>query len=98
VFIGLIIAVGLLVGFGLLFNVFFPQRLGDLPFVTQFVLLAVVYFFIFPALMVLIGNVYLKTSGKKTWGNWLKIALNYNSIFTIRQPLYALVIYIVISD
>jgi len=33
--------------------------------------------------MVLIGNVYLKKSGKKTWGNWLKIALNYNSIFTV---------------
>ena len=83
VFIGLIVAVGLFLAAAFSVNVFIPLRFGDLPFVTQFVLLAVVYFFIFPAVMVLIGNVYLKASGKKTWGNWLKIALNYNSIFTV---------------
>ncbi len=83
VFIGLIVAVGLFLSAAFSVNIFIPLRFGDLPFVTQFVLLAVVYFFIFPAVMVLISNVYLKTSGKKTWGNWLKIALNYNSIFTV---------------
>jgi len=83
VFIGLIVAAGLLVGFGLLYNVFFPQRLGDLPFLQQFLFLAVIYFFIYPAIMVLITNVYFKTNGKKTWGNWLKIALNYKSVFTV---------------
>jgi len=84
VFIGLIVAVGLFLAAGFTANAFvFPQRFGDLPFVTQFLLLAVVYFFIYPAIMVLISNVYLKASGKKTWGNWLKIALNYNSIFTV---------------
>jgi len=83
VFIGLIVAVGLFLAAGFSVNVFVPQRFGDLPFVTQFLLLAVVFFFIYPAIMVLISNVYLKTSGKKTWGNWLKIPLNYNSIFTV---------------
>jgi len=83
VFIGLIVAVGLLVSAGLIFNLFFTEGIRDLLFVPQFAILAVVYFFIFPAVMVLISNVYLKTSGKKTWGNWLKIALNYNSVFTV---------------
>jgi len=83
VFIGLIVAVGLFLAAAFSVNVFIPLRFGDLPFLAQFVLLAVVYFFIFPAVMVLIGNVYLKASGKKTWGNWFKIALNYNSIFTV---------------
>ena len=83
VFIGLIVAVGLFLAAAFSVNVFIPLRFGDLPFLAQFVLLAVVYFFIFPTVMVLIGNVYLKASGKKTWGNWFKIALNYNSIFTV---------------
>jgi hypothetical protein len=83
VFIGLIVAVGLLVSAGLTFNVFFTEGIKDLLFIPQFAILAVIYFFIFPAIMVLIGNVYLKTSGKKTWGNWLRIAVNYNSIFTV---------------
>jgi len=83
VFIGLIVAVGLFVSAGLTFNVFFANGIRDLLFVPQFAILAVVYFLIFPAIMVLIGNVYFKTSGKKTWGNWLKIALNYNSVFTV---------------
>jgi len=83
VFIGLIVAVGLLVSAGLTFNIFFTEGIRDLLFVPQFAILAVVYFLIFPVIMVLIGNVYLKASGKKTWGNWLKIALNYNSIFTV---------------
>lgn len=84
VFIGLILAVGLFLAAGFTANAFvFPQRFGDLPFTVQFAILAVIYFLVFPAVMVLIGNVYLKASGKKTWGNWLKIPLNYNSIFTV---------------
>jgi len=83
VFIGLIVAVGLFLAVAFSVNVFIPLRFGDLSFVSQFAILAVVYFFIFPVIMVLISNVYLKNSGKKTWGNWLKIALNYNSIFTV---------------
>jgi hypothetical protein len=84
VFIGLIVAVGLFLAAGFTANAFvFPQRFGDLPFTVQFAILAVIYFLVFPAVMVLIGNVYLKASGKKTWGNWLKIPLNYNSIFTV---------------
>jgi membrane-bound metal-dependent hydrolase YbcI (DUF457 family) len=84
VFIGLIVAVGLFLAAGFTANAFvFPQRFGDLPFTVQFAILAVIYFLVFPALMILIGNAYLKASGKKTWGNWLKIPLNYNSIFTV---------------
>jgi hypothetical protein len=84
VFIGLIVAVGLFLAAGFTANAFvFPQRFGDLPFTVQFAILAVIYFLVFPAVMVLIGNLYLKTSGKKTWNNWLKIPLNYNSIITV---------------
>jgi len=83
VFIGLIVAVGLLVAAGLTFNVFFTEGIRDLLFVPQFAILAAVYFLVFPVIMVLISNVYFKASGKKTWGNWLKIALNYNSVFTV---------------
>ena len=77
VFIGLIISVGLFVSFGLLVNVYFPEGLGDMPFLPQFLIFTAVYFLIFPTVMVLISNVYLRASGKKTWGNWLKIPLNY---------------------
>jgi len=83
VFIGLIIAVGLFVSIGFLFIEIFTISLFDLSFSIQFFLYAVVYLLIFPAIMVLIGNVYFKTNRKKTWGNWLKIPLNYNSVFTV---------------
>jgi len=83
VFIGLIIAVGLFLVAAFSVNVFIPLRFGDLPFIQQFILLMAVYFLIFPVIMVLISNVYFKTNGKKTWGNWFKIALNYNSVFTV---------------
>jgi len=83
VFLGLIVAAALLVSTLLIFNVFFANGIKDLVFVPQFAILAVVYFLIFPAIMVLASNVYFKTSGKKTWGNWLTVALNYNSVFTV---------------
>ena len=82
-FIGLIVAVGLLVSSALTFNVFFANGIRDLLFVPQFAILAVVYFLVFPVIMVLISNIYFKTGGKKIWGNWLKIAVNYNSVFTV---------------
>jgi len=94
VFIGLIIAVGLFLAIGLLFVDVFKIILFDLPFHIQFFLYAAVYLLIFPAIMVLIGNVYLKTNGKKTWGNWLKIPINYNSVITViavYQCAYALI-------
>jgi len=83
VFIGLIMAVGLFLAAAFSVNVFIPLRFGDLPFFWQFALLAVVYFLIFPVVMVLISNVRFKMSGNKTWGNWFKIPLNYNSVFTV---------------
>jgi len=50
VFIGLIVAVGLFLSAAFSVNVFIPLRFGDLPFVAQFVLLAVVFFLFFQPL------------------------------------------------
>jgi len=94
VFIGLIIAVGLFLTVGLLFVDVFKIKLFDLHFFIQFFVYAAVYLLIFPVIMVLIGNVYLKTNGKKTWDNWFKIPVNYNSVITViavYQCAYALI-------
>jgi len=83
VFIGLIIAVGLFLLVALLFTVFFTQGIKDVLFYPQFLILGAVFFSVFPVIMILISNVYFKTSGNKTWGNWLKIALHYEAVFTV---------------
>jgi hypothetical protein len=83
VFIGLIIAVGFFLAIGLLFVDVFKIILFDLPFYIQFFVYAAVYLLIFPAIMVLISNVYFKNNGIKTWDNWLKIPVNYNSVITV---------------
>ena len=83
VFIGLIVAVGLFLSVALLFTVFFTQGIRDLMFFPQFLILGMVFFSVFPIIMILISNVYFKISGNKTWGNWLKIALRYEGVFTV---------------
>jgi len=82
-FTGLVIAVGLLISVLLLFNVFFTEGIGDLLFFPQFLILGAVFFSIFPIIMILISNVYFKTTGKKTWGNWLNVSLHYEAVFTV---------------
>jgi len=94
VFIGLIIAVGLFLAVGLFFVDVIKIILFDLPFYIQFFVYAAVYMLIFPAIMVLIGNVYFKNNGLKTWDNWFKIPVNYNSVITViavYQCAYALI-------
>ena len=101
VFIGLIIAVGLFLAVGLFFVDVIKIILFDLPFYIQFFVYAPVYLLIFPAIMVLIANVYFKNNGIKTWDNWLKIPVNYNSVITViavYQCAYALIELLVFTN
>jgi hypothetical protein len=82
-FLGFILALGLFVSVGLLIAAFFTNGIQDLFFFPQLLLYGVIFLVVFPVIMALISNVYFKTNGKKTWGNWLKISLNYQGVFTV---------------
>jgi len=82
-FIGFIIAILVFLTFGFVIAAYYTNGFQDVPFLKQVLLLAAVYFLVFPVIMVLISNVYFKTSGRKTWGNWLKVSLNYGGVFTV---------------
>jgi len=82
-FIGFIIAILVFLSFGFVIAAIYTNGFQDVPFLKQTLLLAAVYFLFFPVIMVLISNVYFKTRGRKTWGNWLKVSLNYGGVFTV---------------
>jgi len=75
--VALIIAVAIFVSVGLL------KRYDTFLFYQQFIILGILYLVIFPNIMILLTNCYLKITHKKTWIKWFKLPLDFDYVFTV---------------
>jgi len=76
---------------GLVISVLFVCAVGltvpinQILFFPQFGIFAILFFVVFPRIMIFISNLYLHKTGKKSWDSWFKISSEpaYDYIFEI---------------